>query len=102
MGQGKNVAEKLSYETYEKWIEVYGEEPELPGLDYTPRQLFWITSTYCHVPDSKIKFRPFNDIYYYSNITLASKLSNRYFTRDFNCPEGSAVNPKMKCPQLLY
>ncbi|KAJ8950991.1 hypothetical protein NQ318_006375 [Aromia moschata] len=32
----------IAYETYLKWVEENGEEAKLPGLPYTPTQLFWI------------------------------------------------------------
>ncbi|XP_035227135.1 neprilysin-2-like isoform X2 [Stegodyphus dumicola] len=35
---------KVAYEGYKKWSSKMGEELKLPGLDYTPKQLFWISA----------------------------------------------------------
>lgn len=51
--QGENIADnggvKESYIAYQRWVEKHGPEPKLPGLDYTPQQMFWIASgqTWC-------------------------------------------------------
>jgi neprilysin len=53
--QGENIADngglKEAYSAYTKWAAKYGEEQKLPGLDYTPNQLFWIAAaqSWCSV-----------------------------------------------------
>jgi neprilysin len=53
--QGENIADnggiKEAYKAYTKWVEKNGEEPQLPGLKYSPDQLFWIAAaqTWCSV-----------------------------------------------------
>lgn len=96
MGIGK----KISYTAYEKWIQRNGEE-RLPDLDYTPRQLFWIAGTYCHVPTANIYYPLFNDVDSYSTVNFVSLLNNPDFANDFNCTLGSKSNPSVKCPLLL-
>lgn len=39
-----NGALKEAYNAYEKYTERFGPEMKLPGLKYTPRQLFWISA----------------------------------------------------------
>jgi membrane metallo-endopeptidase-like protein 1 len=39
-----NGAIKEAYHAYNKYIDRFGEEPQLPGLKYTSRQLFWISA----------------------------------------------------------
>ncbi|RXG55910.1 Endothelin-converting enzyme 2 [Armadillidium vulgare] len=45
--QGENIADnggiKASYRAYRRWVRRHGMENRLPGMDYTPNQLFWIS-----------------------------------------------------------
>lgn len=39
-----NGAIKEAFHAYNKYVQKYGEELKLPGLNYTPQQLFWISA----------------------------------------------------------
>lgn len=39
-----NGAIKEAYQAYEKYVRKFGEEAPLPGLKYSPKQLFWIAA----------------------------------------------------------
>lgn len=45
--QGENIADnggiKESYRAYVRWAEEH-HEPQLPGLDFSPRQMFWVSA----------------------------------------------------------
>ncbi|KAL3283408.1 hypothetical protein HHI36_006553 [Cryptolaemus montrouzieri] len=102
---GENIADnggtKQAYLAYEEWVKNNGEEYKLPGLKYTPKQLFWIAGAqnWCskerldslkhkvavdsHAPD---KYRVNGN---YENID--------FFAKDFSCTPGSKMNPQNKC-----
>ncbi|XP_062123109.1 neprilysin-2-like [Drosophila sulfurigaster albostrigata] len=96
-----NVGIKMAYRAYKRWVEKHGEEQRLPGLDYTPQQMFWISvaHTWCtkyrkEYLDLWIK----TDEHSPSEFRILGPLSNsKEFSKDFQCPEGSPMNPVHKC-----
>lgn len=91
----------MAYLAYSKWIEENGIEQQLPGLNYTAKQMFWISlaNVYC----SKYRrshlvlvtfLATFAPCYYR---IIGSFSNSEYFERDFNCPIGSRMNPEVKC-----
>lgn len=91
----------VAYEAYGRWLEKYGEEKSLPGIPLTPKQIFWIqTGTF-------LCFRKLDDDATDMNAedvhaiplfrVTAGARNSKYFAKDFNCPEGSFMNPKQKC-----
>ncbi|EEB19488.1 endothelin-converting enzyme, putative [Pediculus humanus corporis] len=103
--QGENIADnggiKEAYRAYVKWSERNGEEKMLPGLPYTPRQLFWISAanTWCckYRPEA-LKIRIITGVHSPGRFRVIGPLSNMpEFSKDFNCPLGSKMNPVDKC-----
>lgn len=103
--QGENIADnggiKESYKAYQQWVRDNQPEPSLPGLDYTPQQLFWISAaqTWCSVyRDESMKMRITTGVHSPAQFRVLGPLSNMHdFSKDFNCPEGSEMNPIHKC-----
>ncbi|KAB7494554.1 Endothelin-converting enzyme 2 [Armadillidium nasatum] len=103
--QGENIADnggiRVAYKAYMKWVEENGEEEMLPGLGYTPNQLFWVASAqiWCSV------FRPellrnkiISDNHSPENFRVNGPLSNfDKFSNDWKCGANSKMNPKHKC-----
>ncbi|KAH8343968.1 hypothetical protein KR084_002815 [Drosophila pseudotakahashii] len=103
--QGENIADnggvKESYIAYQRWVEKNGPEPKLPGLDYTPEQMFWLAAgqTWCaKYRKESLKMRITTGVHSPSEFRVLGSLSNmKDFAKDFQCPEGSPMNPVQKC-----
>ncbi|XP_022214377.1 neprilysin-2 isoform X2 [Drosophila obscura] len=103
--QGENIADnggvKESYIAYQRWVQKHGEEPKLPGLDYTPQQMFWISAgqTWCaKYRKESLKMRITTGVHSPSEFRVLGSLSNmKDFAKDFQCPEDSPMNPVQKC-----
>ncbi|XP_043651287.1 neprilysin-2 isoform X1 [Drosophila teissieri] len=103
--QGENIADnggvKESYIAYRRWAEKHGPEAKLPGLDYTPEQMFWVAAgqTWCaKYRKESLKMRITTGVHSPSEFRVLGSLSNmKDFAKDFQCPEGSPMNPVQKC-----
>ncbi|XP_055296722.1 neprilysin-2-like [Sitodiplosis mosellana] len=103
--QGENIADnggiKEAYLAYQKWIEKNGPERKLPGLKYTPQQMFWISAAqnWCAVNRPEMmNLQITTDPHAPERFRVLGPFSNRpEFARDFNCPVGSPMNPTKKC-----
>lgn len=91
----------LAYRAYQHWVRDHGQEDGLPGIKYTPNQIFWImASTYmCMEPKYKdIDKKPYRDIHGLPSFRVIGRLRSSYeFAKDFQCPQGSYMNPSEKC-----
>ena len=77
-----------------------GDEPKLPGLNYTSSQMFWISAAnvWCekHRPED-LRNRIVSDPHSPGEFRVIGPLSNSPdFAKDFNCPAGSPMNPTKK------
>ncbi|KZC07350.1 Membrane metallo-endopeptidase-like 1 [Dufourea novaeangliae] len=103
--QGENIADnggiKEAYLAYKDWVRRNQEEPRLPGLPYTPEQLFWISAanTWCskYRPEA-MKLRITTGFHSPGKFRVLGPLSNmEEFSKDFNCPLRTKMNPEKKC-----
>uniref|UniRef100_A0A146LYT5 Neprilysin-2 n=1 Tax=Lygus hesperus TaxID=30085 RepID=A0A146LYT5_LYGHE len=104
--QGENIADnggiKEAYRAYVKWVSKNGPEKRLPGLqNYTPQQMFWMSAatTWCSTyRDETLKNRITTGVHSPAEFRVRGPLSNMEdFSKDFNCPSGSPMNPVKKC-----
>lgn len=94
-----HVGFETTYAAYQEHVEKNGAEPLLPGLHYTPNQLFWISAARqaCLV----IRREYFRQDYEFNppdEYTANGPVRNsKRFSDDFNCKVGSPMNPANKC-----
>ncbi|XP_033763934.1 neprilysin-1-like isoform X2 [Pecten maximus] len=102
---GENIADngglKESFRAYRKWVAENGEEPKLPGLEYTPNQLFFLNSAHvwCGIMRPEEALRRIRvDVHSDGKSRVNGPTSNNNdFAEAFNCPRGSKQNPVNKC-----
>lgn len=85
----------LAYKAYQQWVRKNGIEKSLPGVKFTPNQIFWISSTtyICN----KIK-RNERDFHANSEFRANGPVRhNEYFAKDFHCKTNALMNPLKKC-----
>ncbi|OXU31078.1 hypothetical protein TSAR_014235 [Trichomalopsis sarcophagae] len=99
--QGDNVGIKVSYNAYKAWTKHIQNERKLPGLKYTPEQIFWISSVNFLCGKHKESYRMqalLTESHTLSNFRVQGALSNMpEFATAFNCPVGSTMNPVKRC-----
>jgi len=103
--QGENIADnggfKEAYRAYQRVVDAYGEEPLLPGLPYTPNQLFWLSGAagWCEISrDEQLKNRILTDPHSPPQFRVVGSFRNLpEFSADWNCPIKSPMNPEDKC-----
>lgn len=106
LGQGENIADttgiKLAYRAYKAAVKkMMIPDPTLPGLPFTPEQLFWLTSAQTWCSNERIEVKKvliLTDNHALSQFRVLGTLSNSEdFARDFKCRLGSQMNPIGKC-----
>jgi len=103
--QGENIADngglKQAFRAYRKWVAKNGEEPELPGLDLSHNQLFFLNyaQIWCgsmRPEDALTKIR--SSVHSPGPIRVLGPLSNsRDFAEAYHCSKDSRMNPPKKC-----
>jgi len=83
------------------WTTDNPKEPNIVGLSYTPKQLFWVSYAQTHCAkyqDEKLKEQIVTWAQTPSHFRVLGSVSNlEEFATDFNCPSGSNMNPKTRC-----
>ncbi|XP_035226069.1 neprilysin-2-like [Stegodyphus dumicola] len=101
-----NTGFLAAYKAYNLWLNDTDwpnqkKEKKLPGLKYTPKQLFWISAAnvLCEKQTDNYLQQSFrDDTYLPLKYRVIGAISNRpEFAEDFNCPSDAPMNPKTKC-----
>jgi len=105
MTQGENIADngglKQAYRAYRKWVLRHAEEPQLPGLNLSHDQLFFLNyaQIWCGTmrpEDALTKIR--SSVHSPGPIRVLGPLSNsQEFANAYQCAAGSPMNPHRKC-----
>jgi neprilysin len=104
--QGENIADngglKLAYSAYIASVKKSAtKDPVLPGLPFSPEQLFWISAaqTWCSVERPEVKkLMILTDNHALGRYRVLGTLTNSdEFAKDFNCAWNSPMNPPNKC-----
>lgn len=99
--QGENIADnggiKEAYRAYVDWEAEHGVEPILPGLEFSPRQMFWISAAnvWCakYRPQA-MKLRVLTGVHSPDQFRVQGPFSNMAeFANDWNCAPRSGMNP---------
>ncbi|CAL4248571.1 unnamed protein product, partial [Meganyctiphanes norvegica] len=98
---GENIADnggiREAFKAYQLYVERYGEEPRLPGLDeFTPDHLFYLgqAQVWCeHKSPASLLLQLAYDPHSPGRFRILGPLSNdREFSRVWNCPAESTMN----------
>lgn len=96
-----NLGVKIAYHAYVDWANATEPEKPLPGLDYSPNQMFWIAmaNSYCakYEPES-LRDSLYTDTHAPNKFRVNGPVSNsQEFSNDFKCCRGARMNPATKC-----
>ncbi|KAG6794346.1 endothelin-converting enzyme isoform X3 [Apis mellifera caucasica] len=102
---GENIADngglKAAYHAYLSIPKSYKDQLPLPGLNLTHRQLFFLNfaQVWCSaIMSEAVALQIEKDAHCPSKYRVIGSLSNLpEFAAEFNCPEGSRMNPVHKC-----
>ncbi|XP_001358742.3 neprilysin-4-like [Drosophila pseudoobscura] len=117
VSQSENIADnggvRLAYTAYRKWHDNLLSRPNsseallketLPTMDYNSKQLFFISygQVWCNDAHPRVKaIQVSTDQHVPGKFRVIGPLSNfDEFSKEFNCPVDSPMNPRQKC--MLY
>ncbi|XP_044010149.1 neprilysin-2-like [Aphidius gifuensis] len=101
ISQGENVADHGGIRAaYRAYSDLSITDKRLPGLFYTPKQMFWISyaTMWCQKTTPELLKMLIFDSHPPYKFRVTGTLSNMpEFAKDFKCPSGSNMNPVKKC-----
>lgn len=91
---------KAAHAAYQRFVKSHGPESVLPGMNFTPDQLFWITGAqiWCSTMKKEYESAPFYDVHAPDRYRVLGTLSSSTeFAKDFKCAPNTPMNPIKKC-----
>ncbi|XP_057327161.1 neprilysin-2-like [Microplitis mediator] len=94
-----NIGIQVAYSVHQDWVKKYGPEATFSKLPYNSNQLFWLSyATRWCAPKPFLFPINWSDTHAPVDKRVIGPLSNSpEFSKDFNCPLGSNMNPVEKC-----
>lgn len=96
-----HIGVKMAYNTYKNYVKFAGEELMLPGLNYTPEQLFWISGAqvWCGETGKRVmEYIIQTNTHALGQWRVFGTFRNMVdFSNDFKCSKNSKMNPAKKC-----
>ncbi|XP_067134697.1 neprilysin-1-like isoform X1 [Centruroides vittatus] len=89
-----------AFKAYQQYVADHGEEPSLPGINFTNLQVFFLqyAQLWCEVTSKEGNEKYIKDTHSPGKYRANGPLSNSYdFASAFHCPLGSPMNPHKKC-----
>ncbi|XP_052789868.1 endothelin-converting enzyme homolog isoform X2 [Mya arenaria] len=103
----ENIADnggmKMAYLAWRAWKDKHGggDSLDLPGVTYTPDQMFFIgmAQLWCtHYTPEYMQQAILTDVHSIAKFRVVGTMPNsKYFAEAFQCPSGSSMNPEHKC-----
>lgn len=102
---GENIADngglKAAFHAFEEWLEQHPNEPPLPGVNLTHKQLFYVgfAQVWCstETPEA-IHLQILSDPHSPARFRVLGPVSNsEEFAREFKCRKNSGMNSRKKC-----
>ncbi|XP_057326231.1 neprilysin-2-like [Microplitis mediator] len=94
-----NIGIQVAYSVYLDWVKKYGPEATFSNLPYNSNQLFWLSyaTRWCE-PKPFLQQIDLTEEHPPLDKRVNGAFSNSpEFSKDFNCPLGSNMNPIKKC-----
>lgn len=106
--QRENIADSgalsQAYKAYNNWVDANGSEDKLPGLNLSVKKTFFLS--YAQMECSIFTDEALKTQLEEGNHTpgreriLANLMNDEEFSKAYNCPIGSKMNPEKKCKKL--
>ncbi|XP_057321620.1 neprilysin-2-like [Microplitis mediator] len=94
-----NIGVQVAYSAYQDWVKTHGPQPTFSSLPYNSNQLFWLSfaNQWCS-PKSRLQnWKPTDEHPPDAHRVIIPLFNSPEFSKDFNCPLGSNMNPVKKC-----